>query len=134
MAAVFSLQLESASRSERFDDVVSFVGADASGAFGVLARHARMLTVLEFGMARFRTADDAWHYVALPGAVAYFVHNLLHLATRRYVLSDDYGVVADAIETTLRAEEHTLRSLRQSVGRLDREILRRLWRLQDREG
>jgi hypothetical protein len=42
--------------------------------------------------------------------------------------------VADAVDTTLRAEERTLRGLRQSVGRLDREILRRLWRLQEREG
>ncbi|KPK06294.1 MAG: ATP synthase F0F1 subunit epsilon [Betaproteobacteria bacterium SG8_39] len=133
MAAGFSLHLESANRSERVDDVVSFVGNDASGAFGLLAHHARLLTVLEFGMARFRTADDRWHYVALPGAVAYFVDNALHLATRRYVLSDDYRVVADAVENTLRAEERTLRGLRQSVGRLDREILRRLWRLQERE-
>jgi F-type H+-transporting ATPase subunit epsilon len=133
MAAAFSLHLESASRSERIDDVVSFIGNDASGAFGLLAHHARLLTVLEFGMARFRTTDDRWHYVALPGAVAYFVDNALHLATRRYVLSDDYRVVADAVENTLRAEERTLRGLRQSVGRLDREILRRLWRLQERE-
>lgn len=133
MAAVFSLHLESATRSERIEDVVSFVGGDASGAFGLLAHHARMMTALEFGMARFRTVDGRWHYVALPGAVAYFVDNALHLATRRYVLSDDYRVVADAVENTLRAEERTLRGLRQSVGRLDREILRRLWRLQERE-
>jgi len=133
MPAVFSLHLESALRTERIDDVVSFVGADASGAFGVLAHHERLLTVLGFGMARFRTADDAWHYVALPGGVALFADNALHLATRRYVLSDDYDVVADAVEHTLRAEERALRGLRQSVGRLDREILRRLWQLQERE-
>jgi len=134
MAAVFTLHLESATRAEQIDDVVSFVGADASGAFGVLARHERMMTVLDFGMARFRTADARWHYVALPGAVATFADNALHLATRRYVLSDDYDVVADAIENALRGEERTLRGLRQRVGRLDREILRRLWRLQEREG
>ena len=133
MAAVFTLHLESAARAEQIDDVVSFVGADASGAFGVLARHERMMTVLDFGMARFRTADTRWHYVALPGAVVTFADNALHLATRRYVLSDDYDVVADAIENTLRSEERTLRGLRQRVGRLDREILRRLWRLQERE-
>ncbi len=133
MAAVFTLHLESATRAEQIDDVVSFVGADASGAFGVLARHERMMTVLDFGMARFRTADTRWHYVALPGAVVTFADNALHLATRRYVLSDDYDVVADAIENTLRSEERTLRGLRQRVGRLDREILRRLWRLQERE-
>ena len=134
MSAVFSLYLESATQAERIDDVASFVGTDASGAFGVLANHARMLTVLEFGMARFRTADTLWHYLAVPGAVAYFIENALHLATRRYVLSDDYRVVADAVDHSLRAEESALQGLRQSVGRLDREILRRLWRLQEREG
>lgn len=133
MAALFSLHLESATRAEQIDDVISFVGADASGAFGILAHHERMMTVLEFGMARFRTADARWHYVALPGAVVSFADNALHLATRRYVLSDDYDVVADAIENALRSEERTLRGLRQRVGRLDREILRRLWRLQERE-
>lgn len=134
MSALFALHLESAMKAERIDGVVSFIGTDASGAFGVLANHARMMTVLEFGMARFRTADDAWHYIALPGAVAYFIENALHLATRRYVRSDDYHVVADAVEHTLRAEERALHGLRQSVGQLDREILRRLWRLQEREG
>lgn len=134
MSVVFALHLESATQAERIDDVASFIGADASGAFGVLANHARMMTVLEFGMARFRTADGLWHYLAVPGAVAYFTENALHLATRRYVLNDDYRVVADAIDHSLRAEERALQGLRQSVGRLDREILRRLWRLQEREG
>jgi len=133
MPAAFALELSSATQSTRREDVVSFVGRDASGAFGLLAHHERMLTVLEFGMARFRTVDEHWHHVALPGAVLYFVDGTLRLATRRYVMSDDYRVVAEAIEHTLRVEERALRGLRQSVGRLDREVLRRLWQLQNLE-
>ncbi len=50
----------------------SFIGEDASGSFGLQAGHARFMTILEFGLARFRTAEADWQYLALPGALLYF--------------------------------------------------------------
>ena len=81
----FPLHLESATQYERIENVVSFVGEDESGSFGILPGHGRMMTLLSFGLARFRTADQDWEYLALPGALAYFVNGELHLGTRRYV-------------------------------------------------
>ena len=31
------------------------------------------MTLLTFGLARFRIADPPWEYLAVPGALAYFV-------------------------------------------------------------
>ncbi len=130
----FTLHLQSATQYARLEGVQSFVARDASGAFGLMAKAERLMTVLGYGLARFRGADGAWHYLALPGGVVYFVDNELFLSTRRYVLGDDLGTVAAAVESTLVAEDRSLRSLKDSVARLEREIVRRLWRLGETGG
>lgn len=60
----FTLQLQSATQFERIEGVASFVGEDASGAFGILTGHARMLTALVFGLARYRVGADPWTFLA----------------------------------------------------------------------
>ena len=47
-------------RADRIE-VTSFVGQDDSGLFQDLADHIRMMTVLAFGLARYRTTDDRSH-------------------------------------------------------------------------
>ena len=130
----FTLHLQSAAQTVRIDDVESFAARDASGAFGLLARHERMMTVLGFGLARLRSTAGTWQYVALPGGLAYFVDGALFVCTRRFVLGDDYLTVSAAVEQTLRTEEKALTSLKQSVDRLEREIMRRLWHLSGHGG
>jgi F-type H+-transporting ATPase subunit epsilon len=125
----FTLHLQSATQYVKLEDAASFVARDASGAFGLLARHERMMTALGFGMARIRTTAGAWRYVALPGGLAYFADGELYVCTRRFVLGDDYRTVSAAVEESLRAEEQALKSLKQSVNRLEHEMVRRLWRL-----
>ena len=125
----FTLHLQSGTQYAKLEDVESFVARDASGAFGLLARHERMMTALGFGLARIRTTSGAWRYVALPGGFAYFADGELYVCTRRFVLGDDYRTVAAAVQETLRAEEQALTSLKQSVDRLEHEMMRRLWRL-----
>lgn len=129
----FALHLQSATQYAHIEEVESFVARDASGSFGLMARHERMMTVLGYGLARFRTADGAWHYLALPGGLVYFVDGELFLSTRRYVLGDDFRTVAASIDSTLLAEDSALKSLKESVTRLEREMVRRLWRLGARE-
>jgi len=97
----FTLHLQSATQYTRVEGVESFVARDASGAFGVLARHERMMTVLGYGLARFRTAEGDWHYLALPGGLAYFVDGELLLSARRYVLGADFPTVAPAATGSL---------------------------------
>jgi len=125
----FVAHLQSSTQYRRLDDVETFVGADASGAFGLLAGHERMMTVLGSGLARFRTGDGAWHFLALPGGLVYFVGGELYLSTRRYVLGDDYRTVAAQLGEALAAEDESIRSLKDSVARLEREMVRRLWQL-----
>ena len=69
----FHMNLQSTTQYERVEGVTSFIGEDESGSFGVLAGHARMMTLLRFGLARFRRLGEDWEYLALPGALAYFL-------------------------------------------------------------
>ncbi len=100
---IFVLHLESATQYERIDNVVSFVGEDASGSFGILPGHARMTTLLEFGLARFRIADEDWQFLAVPGAVLYHRDNQLHVCTRHYLRGRDYERISTALREQLLA-------------------------------
>jgi len=123
------MHLESATQYERIEGVASFVGEDDSGSFGILPGHARMMAVLRTGLARFRLASEDWQFLALPGAVVYFGDDQLHVVTRRYLRDADYERISAALREQLVAEEDTLRAVRQSVRRLEDEMLKRLWKL-----
>lgn len=122
----FTLLLQSAGQYERIDGVTSFVGEDDSGSFGILPGHARMITVLAYGLARFRVAQDPWTYLALPGGVLYFVHNQLQISTRRYFKDSDYGRISGALLDRLLGEEEEIHATRASLSRLEQEMFRRL--------
>lgn len=126
----FVLHLQSGTQYERIDDAVSFIAADESGSFGILAGHTRMMTSLATGLARFRTTGGAWQFLALPGAVLYFVDNELYVNTRRYLHDPDYKRVSMAWREELRADEEKLRAVTESMNRLEDEMLKRLWTLQ----
>lgn len=123
------MELRDARRAERFEGVISFVGEDASGGFGIQAGHARFMTLLEFGLARFRSAEAPWRYLALPGALLYFVDNTLYISTRRYQLDTDYGRICHMLEQRMAAEERELGSMKESLRRMQEELLRRMWEL-----
>lgn len=127
--STFVLHLESATQYERIENVISFVGKDDSGSFGVLAGHARMMTLLGFGLARFRLVDQSWEFLAVPGALAYFVNNELHLSTRRYLRDNDLARITNALQDELLAEEEALRATKQSVKKLEEEMFKRLWKM-----
>jgi F-type H+-transporting ATPase subunit epsilon len=122
----FPLILQSASQSERIEGVVSFVGEDDSGSFGILPGHARMVAVLAYGLARFRLAQGPWTYLALPGGVLYFVRNELRISTRRYFKDADYGRISGVLLDRLLGEEEEMRATRISLYRLEQEMFRRL--------
>jgi len=123
----FTLQLRGAEQEQRIEGVTAFIGEDASGTFGLLAHHARFLTALEFGLARFRVGEEDWQYLALPRALVYFAENRLTLTTRRYVLDSDYERISQTLQNELLAEEQELRSMRNSLRALEENLLRRLW-------
>jgi F-type H+-transporting ATPase subunit epsilon len=125
----FELVLQDSTHAQRIPGVTAFVGEDASGSFGILAGHARLMASLNVGLARFRGADGAWQYLAQPGALLYFHDNLLTINTRHFLLDDDYGAISAALQQQLLAEEEELQNTKASLHRMEEEVLRRMWRL-----
>lgn len=125
----FSMQLQDAKQTALISDVTSFVGQDGSGSFGIQAGHARIMASLSFGLARFRTDEDAWTYLALPGALLYFSDDTLTLSTRHFVIDQDYERISKVIAEELMAEEVQLRRLKRSLRQMEEEALRRMWQL-----
>ena len=129
----FTLLLQDASHTEQFDGVNSFVGEDSSGSFGILSGHARMMTSLVMGLARFRIDEQNWQYIATPGALLYFKDNKLELSTRHFLIDDDYMRISMALEKQLLKEESQIHVQKQSLRRIEEDVLKRLWEM-GREG
>lgn len=126
----FTLQLYDSRHGERIEDVTDFVGEDASGSFGILPGHARFMTVLVFGLARFRCGKQAaWEYLALPGALLYFTDDTLTLASRHYLRDVDYESISQRLGEELLAEEEELHDIRESLRRMEEAMFRRMWEL-----
>ena len=122
----FRLTLRESSRSESIDGVTSFVGEDGSGSFGIQAGHARMMTSLVFGLARFRKETGPWQYLAVPGAILYFADNELTLNTRRYLISGDYEAITQSLLDTLAREEEELATMKHNLRNIEAHILKRM--------
>lgn len=130
----FQLILRDTVRHECIEGVVSFVGEDVSGSFGILAGHDRIITSLVFGLARFRTERGGpWQYLAMPGAMLYFTENKLHINTRRYLRSDDYENISQALVDILAVEEQDLLEMKRNLHRMEESIMRRLLEMESRE-
>ncbi len=125
----FVMNLFDATHEQRITGVTSFVGEDASGSFGIQAHHARFMSILVFGLARFRLISEDWRYLALPGALIYFNNNELTLSTRRFLIDSDLDRISLLLEQQLIAEEENLRATRESLHRMEQSMLKRLWAL-----
>ena len=130
----FTLNLFDASHEQRIAGVTSFVGEDATGCFGIQANHARFMTTLVFGLARFRLSTDEWQYLALPGAVLYFNHNILTISSRHFLVDTDLERISALLEKQLIAEEENLRATRESLHRMEQAMLKRLLALKRKTG
>jgi len=123
----FTLSLQDATHAQEYTGVNSFVGEDASGSFGVLAGHARLMTSLVMGLSRFRLDKQDWLYIATPGALLYFQNNQLILTTRHFLIDADYMRISTALETQLLEEESRLQAQKRSLRHMEEEVLKRLW-------
>jgi F-type H+-transporting ATPase subunit epsilon len=125
----FTLDLCDTIREEQIAGVVSFVGEDATGSFGILPGHARFMTVMGFSLARFRVGEGAWQYVALPGGLVYFAGDRLRVTTRRYYRGDDYGRISQELHEQMLAEEARWASVKESLHRLEEALFQRMWEM-----
>jgi F-type H+-transporting ATPase subunit epsilon len=122
----FVLNLFDVTHEQRITGVTSFIGEDASGSFGIQPNHARFMTTLVFGLARFRLASEDWQYLALPGAVVYFNNNELTISTRHFLLDTDLERISALLEQQLITEEDNLHATRESLHRMEQAMLKRM--------
>jgi F-type H+-transporting ATPase subunit epsilon len=130
----FVMNLFDATQEQRIHEVSSFVGEDATGYFGLQAYHARFMTILIFGLAKFKTASAEWQYLALPGAVLYFNRNELNISTRHFLIDSDLERISQSLREQLVTEELALQSTRDSLKRMEQAMLQRLWKLNRKPG
>lgn len=126
----FTLHIQSATQYIPVEQVISFVGADASGSFGILAGHARMMTALNYGLARYQTRNGDRYYLAFPGGILYFLNNNLHISSRRFLCDSDYQRISTGLMQQLLTEEEALHEIKESLSHLEQEMFRRLWQMQ----
>ena len=124
--SLFSLALLDSHGADRFEHVRQFIGADASGAFGILAGHEPMVVALRYGLARFLDAGGSWHYAALPGGILRFRDNELSVAAVRYFLGDESGTLVDRLASEMARDDSELSAARQTLAKIDRSLVRRL--------
>jgi F-type H+-transporting ATPase subunit epsilon len=126
----FRVHLLATDRSETIEGVAHFVGEDGTGSFGMMAHHARFMTVLVFGLARLRMVDNSRRFVGLPGGLLYFIGNELRISTSRYLLGNDAGAIADALAQQMLAEQKALAQTLSKLHQLEAQMLQRLARLE----
>lgn len=125
----YTLHVQSATQYQCVKDIVSFVAMDESGSFGIQAHHARMITALDYGLARYQRVNGDWCYIAVPGGILYFADNNLYISTRRFLLGADYQRISAGLIEQLLKEEEALRVIKDSLGQLEQEMFRRLWQI-----
>ena len=122
----YKIHLMSPKKEEWIENVISFTGRDTSGSFNILADAFRRMTVLEFGLAQFRTENGEIGYLALPGGLLYFLRNELRLITTHYVRDPNFENISAALEKEVQKEEEEILETKKSIRRLDEEILKRM--------
>lgn len=122
----FSLTLSDSMRIERFDNVTHFIGADDSGAFGILPHHARAIAVLRYGLARFLDSNGAWHYLAMPGGILRFSDNALTVTSARYFIGDERDLITDQLAAEMAQEDSEIHAARTTLTGIEQSLMRRL--------
>lgn len=113
----FTLELISPTSSDRLEEVVSFVGRDQSGSFGILADAARRIAVLTFGLALVRLSDGSTEYLGLPGGLLYFVDNHLQISCESYIRDSNSEKITEILrqENSKKTKAKSQRSRKVSI-------------------
>jgi len=125
----FIIHLQSPNRNEVIDKVISFVGVDNSGSFGILPNHMRIMTCLEYGLLWFKYQNNEIEYLAVPGAILYFVDNQLFINTQYYLKNKDYNIITKDFEHEIVTEKSLIKEIKGNLEKLNIEILRQMWKL-----
>jgi len=110
-----------------FGDVVSVRAEDESGCFGILERHADLLTTLPVSVVTWRHADGRTGSCAVRrGVLSVRGGREVAIAARQALLGDDPQQLEAAVLARLRDEEETERKERVAAARLHTQAIRRI--------
>jgi len=110
-----------------YADVVSVRAEDASGSFGILDRHADLLTALTISVVQWRHAGGRLGYCAVRrGVLSVRGRNEIAIATRQAQLGDDLDQLEHVVLTRFRADLDTERRERVAATRLHMAAIRQI--------
>jgi F-type H+-transporting ATPase subunit epsilon len=110
------------------DDVLHLRAEDASGAFGILPRHADFLTVLEPSVVSWRRTGGVVGHCAVRGGVLTVQDgDRIAIATRDAVPGDDLVRLEAEVLATFRAKAAEEQSARADAARLQLAAVRRMF-------
>jgi len=133
--ATLALTLLDGTSSLRIDEVTSIVAADASGEFGLLPGHAELVTVLEPGLFRYRTAQQAaWSFGACVGGLLSCTltpgrGTQVSIVSRRFLRGEEPEVLQTQLDDLLEREGMLRLSTRESREQLDLAFYKRMQQL-----
>jgi len=130
----FTLTMLDGHRGVDIDNVTSLMAADASGAFGVQAGHAALLTVLEPGLIRYRTLRvPDWSFAASLGGMLYCEtrrsHTCVCIVSGRFLFGTEPASLQSELEVLLAREERLRISTRESHLQLELALYKRVQEL-----
>jgi len=128
--STFILHLHDAYQIQHFENLISFVGSDESGSFGIRSQHVRMMTILNKGLSSFTLDNGDTRYLASSGAVVYFDQNQLTLSALRFFVDSDHRRVRTLLEQQIDRETAELSRLKDSLQHMEDAMLQRLWELE----
>jgi F-type H+-transporting ATPase subunit epsilon len=109
------------------DDVRALRAQDASGGFGIQARHADFLTSLAICVVSWETQEGTRHYCAARrGVFSVDGGEVISIATREAVLGDDLAILRETVLARFRANIEAERSERVNSTRLELSAIRQI--------
>ena len=109
------------------DDAVAVRAEDASGKFGILNRHADLLTVLAISVLSWRRRDGREGHCAVRGGVlSVNGGKTVSVATREAVVSDDLVKLEHEVLTRFRRTGEEEKAARAASARLYLAAVRRM--------
>jgi F-type H+-transporting ATPase subunit epsilon len=110
------------------DDVLRVRAEDASGAFGILPRHADLLTVLETSVVSWHRSNGAEGHCAVRGGVLMVSGGeRIAIATREAVLGDDLVHLESEVLEAFRRKTAEEQTARAGSARLQLAAMRRIF-------
>jgi F-type H+-transporting ATPase subunit epsilon len=108
-------------------DIVAVRAEDASGSFGVLDRHADLLTTLAISIVQWRHADGRIGYCAVRrGVLSVRGGHDVSIATRQAQLGDDLDQLEHTVLSRFRSELDTERTERVAATQLHMAAIRQI--------